>query len=93
MNCVINRLGESCPKDSVWMTIIERQKFPVLAYESHLWNFERSIAETSISTAHRKGIRHGLGMRQRDSIVARIPEFVEASLKMKYYRLNFLNGP
>ena len=29
-------------------------------------------------------------MKQRDSIVERIPEFVEASLRMKYYRLNFL---
>ena len=93
VNGVISRLGGSCPKDSVWMTIMERQLFPVLAYGSHLWNFERSIVETSINTAYRKGIRRGLGMRQRDSIVERISDFVEASLKMKCYRLNFLNGP
>ena len=31
VNGVISRLGGSCPKDSVWMTIMERQLFPVLA--------------------------------------------------------------
>ena len=55
-----------------------------------MWNFERSIVETSINTAYRKGIRRGLGMRQRDSIVERIPDFVEASLKMKILQTKFL---
>ena len=86
---VIIQLGGSCPKDSVWMTIMERQLFPVLAYKSHLWNFERSIVETSVNTAYRKDIRRGLGMRQRDSIVEIIPEFVEASLKMKILQTKF----
>ena len=90
VNGVISRLGGSCPKDSVWMTIMERQLFPVLAYGSHLWNFERSIVETSINTAYRKGIHRGLGMRQRDSIVERLPDFVEASLKMKILQTKFL---
>ena len=65
VNGVISRLGGSCPKDSVWMTIMERQLFPVVAYGSHLWNFERSIVETSVNTAYRKGICRGLGLRQR----------------------------
>ena len=69
---------------------MERQLFPVLACGSHLWNFERSIVETSINIAYQKGIRRGLGMRQRDSIVKRIPEFVEASLKMKILQTKFL---
>ena len=90
VNGVISRLGGSCPKDSVWMTIMQSQLFPVLAYGSHLWNFERSIVETSINTAYRKGIRRRLGMRQRDSIAERIPEFVEASLKMKIIQTKFL---
>ena len=42
------------------------------------------------NTANRKGIRRGLGMRQRDSIVERIPEFVEASFKMKILQTKFL---
>ena len=69
---------------------MESQLFPVLAYGSHLWNFERSIVETSVNTAYRKGIRRGLDMRQRDSIVERIPEFVEASRKMKILQAKFL---
>ena len=68
---------------------MESQLFPVLAYGSHLWNFERSI-ETFVNTAYQKGIRRGLGMRQRDCIVERIPEFVEASLKMKILQAKFL---
>ena len=84
-----SRLSGSCPKDSVWMTIIESQLFPVLAYESHLWNFERSLEETSVSTAHRRGIRRGLGMRQRDYI-ENTKEFVESSIKMKIQQTKFL---
>ena len=57
---------------------------------SHLWNFERSVAETSANTVYRKGIRRGLGMRQRDSEVERIPEFVKASLRMKRLQTKFL---
>ena len=64
---VISRLGGSCPEGSVRMTIMERQLFPFLSYGSHLWNFERSIVETSINTAYRKVIRRGLSMRQRES--------------------------
>ena len=89
VNGVISRLGRSCPKDSVWMTIMERQLFLVLAYGSHLWNFERSIVETSVNTAYQKDIRRGLGMRQRDSIVERIPDFVQASLKTKILQTKF----
>ena len=55
-----------------------------------MWNFERSVVETSVNTAYRKGIRRKLGMRQRDSIVERIPGFVEASLKMKILQTKFL---
>ena len=90
VNGVISRLRGSCSKYSVWMKIMESQLFPVLTYGSHLWNFERNLVEMSVDTAYRKGICHGLGMRQRDSIVERIPDFVKASLKMKILQAKFL---
>ena len=90
VNGVIRRFGGSCSKYSVWMKIMKSQLFPVLAYGSHLWNFERSVVETSVNAAYRKGIRRGLGMRQRDYIVERIPGFVEASLKMRILQTKFL---
>ena len=69
---------------------MESQLFPGLAFGSHLWNFERSVVETSVNTAYQKGIRRGLGMRQRDSIAERISGFVEASLTMKILEAKFL---
>ena len=90
MNSVISLLVGSCSKDGVWMTIMVSQLFAVLAYGCHLWNFERSIGETYHNTVYGKGIRRGLGMRQRDSIVERIPRFVEASLEMKILHTKFL---
>ena len=71
VNAVISRLGGSCSNDRlrVWIKIVECQIFPVLAYGSYLLNFERSLIQMSVNIAYRKGIRRGLGMRQRDSIV------------------------
>ena len=53
VNGVISQLGGSCSKDSVWMMIMESQLFPVLAYGSHLWNFEQSVVETSVKLTQR----------------------------------------
>ena len=69
---------------------MECQLFPVLAYGCHLWNFERSSLVTSVNTAYRKGVRRGLGMRQRDSTAERLPGYIESAVKMKELQLKFL---
>ena len=60
VNTVVSRLGGFCSSDKVWMTIVEKQLFPVLAYGSHLWNYGKSSVVKKINAAYRRGIRKGL---------------------------------
>ena len=72
------------------MKIMECQLFPVLAYGCHLWNFEKSSLVTSVNTAYRKGVRRGLGMRKSDSIVERLPGYIESAVN---FSLSFSSVP
>ena len=59
--------------------IVDTQLYPVLAFGSHLWDFEKSVLCTTVDRAYRRGIRRGLGMRFQDSIRNRFPDwFTEA---------------
>ena len=40
-NAVLGRLGRACEEEKTWRTILDRQFFPVLAYGSHLWSFNK----------------------------------------------------
>ena len=91
VNTVVSRLGGVCSSDKVWMTIVEKQLFPVLAYGSHLWNYGKSSIVKKINAAYRRGIRKGLGMAQRESVCQRLSGmFEEASVELKRDQLKFL---
>ena len=64
------------------------QLFPVLAYGSCLWDLQNGVTVRSVNRAYRRGIRRGLGMRDRDFITDRLGSwFVEAADKMKKEQL------
>ena len=93
VNTVISRLGGVCYSDKVWMTIVEKQMFPVLAYSNHLWNYDNSSVVKKINAAYRRGIRKGLGMAQKESLLVcqhLSRWFEEASVELKRDQLQFL---
>ena len=40
-NAISRRLRRACKQQRTWRTIMNRQLFPVLANESHLWCFDK----------------------------------------------------
>ena len=73
-----------CLNDCVWKKLVEVQLFPILSYGSHLWNLEKKTVSNLVDVSYRKGIRRGIGFRQRVSVRERLGDwFVEASVQVQ----------
>ena len=51
---------------------MDMQLFPVLSYGSRLWDLEKAVVVRAVNRTYRKGVRRGLGMRDRGSVVDRM---------------------
>ena len=91
VNAVLGRIGGVCASQKVWMEIVDRQLFPIMAYGCHLWELERTDVKMMINMALRKGVRRGLGMRRNESICDRFGgKFQESVERMKKLKESFL---
>ena len=60
-----------CRSEKVYLKIVDMKLFPLLAFCSHLWDYDRSESSDvscMVNQAFRKSIRRGLGMRKYESI-------------------------
>ena len=84
------RLGGVCGSDKIWTKIVDTQLYPILAFESHLWDVEKLVVCTTVNRAYRKGIGRDVGMRYQDSLRDRFPDwFREAAEKMHESKVSF----
>lgn len=91
VNAAVARLAGLCLSNLAWKQIMDVQLSPVLFYGSHLWELDKSSVVRAVNRVYRKGIRRGLGMRDRDSVTGRLGDwFVEAAEKMKKDQVLFL---
>ena len=91
VNVVLGQIGGVCRSDKVWLKIVDMKLFPVLAFGSHLWDYDRSDVSYMVNQAFRKGVRCGLGMRKYESIHDRLKDgFQEAMTRAKDMKLKYL---
>ena len=65
------------------------ETFPVQAFGSHLWDYDRFDVSYMVSQAFREGIRRVLGMRKYESIHDKLKDgFREAMTRAKDISLN-----
>ena len=73
-----------CLNDCVWKKLVEAQLFSILSYGSHLWNLEKKTVSNLVDVSYRKGIRRGIGLRQRVSVRERLGDwFVGTSVQVQ----------
>ena len=42
LHAVLGQIGGVCRSDKVWLKIVDMKLFPVLAFGSHVWDYDRS---------------------------------------------------
>ena len=91
VNAVLEQIGGMCRSDKVWLEIVDMKRFPVLAFGSHLWDYDTSDVSYMVNHAFRKGVRRGLGMKKYEFIHDRLKDsFREAMARAKDMRLKYL---
>ena len=91
VDAVLGQIGGVCRSDKVWLKIVDMKLLPVLAFGSHLGNYDRSDVSCMVNQAFWKGVRCGLGMRKYESILGRLKDgFQEAMTRAKDMKLKYL---
>ena len=92
VNAVLGQIGGVCTRsDKVWLKIVDMKLFSVLAFGSHLWDYDRSDVSYVVNQAFQKGVRRGLGTRKHESIHDRLKDgFQEAMTRAKDMKLKYL---
>ena len=57
---MLGRSGNGILLEKVWMTIIDRQLFPIMSNGCHLWDMDRYDVRSTVNRGLRKEIRRGL---------------------------------
>ena len=65
VNAVLGQIGDVCRSDEIWLRIVYMRHCSVLAFGSHLWDYDRSDVSYMVNQAFRKVSDAGFGCMNR----------------------------